>query len=94
MYDLFPHRPDLRVPDMKDRAFYGINSSVHSWVGDASVVGAAHRPGCCGRLLHYDVLGYVTIGAFLLCIVLMYYVNSYMMEKSRGSSESDLCGGA
>jgi len=39
-----------------------------------------------GRLLHYDVLGYVTIGAFLLCIVLMYYVNSYMMQKKSAAA--------
>jgi len=82
------------VPDMKDRgAFMAINSSVQQLGGGiASVVGGwLIGQDAAGRLLHYDVLGYVTIGAFLLCIVLMYYVNSYMVQKkSEAAAKVDL----
>jgi len=77
------------VPDMKDRgAFMAVNSSVQQLGGGiASVVGGwLIGQDAAGRLLHYDVLGYVTIGAFLLCIMLMYYVNSYMMQKKSAAA--------
>jgi predicted MFS family arabinose efflux permease len=72
------------VPDMKDRgAFMAVNSSVQQLGGGiASVVGGwLIGQDAAGRLLHYDVLGYVTIGAFIVCIVLMYYVNDRLSQK-------------
>ena len=72
------------VPDMKDRgAFMSINSSVQQLGGGiASVVGGRLiGQDAAGRLLHYDELGYVTIAAFIICGVLMYYVNGYMVRK-------------
>jgi predicted MFS family arabinose efflux permease len=72
------------VPERMDRgAFMSINSSVQQLGGGiASVVGGwliAEDP--AGRLLHYDILGYVTMGAFIICVTLMYYVNRHMMQK-------------
>jgi predicted MFS family arabinose efflux permease len=76
------------VPDQKDRgAFMSINSSVQQLGGGiASIVGGwLIGQDAAGRLLHYDLLGYVTIGAFVICVVLMYYVNRFMARKLQGS---------
>jgi predicted MFS family arabinose efflux permease len=82
------------VPDMKDRgAFMAVNSSVQQLAGGiASVVGGwLIGQDAAGRLLHYDVLGYVTIGAFIVCIVLMYYVNDHLSQKrSPAVSKADM----
>jgi len=78
------------VPEMKDRgAFMSINSSVQQLGGGiASVVGGwLIAQDTRGRLLHYDVLGYVTIGAFIACALLMYYVNRYMTQKTQLSAQ-------
>jgi len=72
------------VPDMKDRgAFMAVNSSVQQLGGGiASVVGGwIIGQDAAGRLLRYDVLGLVTIGAFIVCVVLMYYVDRFMAQK-------------
>jgi predicted MFS family arabinose efflux permease len=82
------------VPDMKDRgAFMSINSSVQQLGGGiASVVGGwLIGQDAAGRLLHYEVLGYVTLGAFAICVVLMYFVNAHMAQKRSSSvSKSDI----
>ena len=73
------------VPDAKDRgAFMSINSSVQQLGGGiASVVGGwIIGQNAAGLLVHYNVLGWVTIGAFFGCAVLMYAVNGYVMAKS------------
>jgi MFS family permease len=73
------------VPDMKDRgAFMSINSSVQQLGGGiASVLGGwMISQNASGQIVHYDLLGYVTIGAFLICIVMMYYVNGYVSRKT------------
>jgi len=78
------------VPEMKDRgAFMSINSSVQQLGGGiASVVGGwLIAEDSAGRLVRYDVLGYVTIGAFITCILLMYYVNRHMTQKMQLSAQ-------
>ena len=73
------------VPDMKDRgAFMSINSSVQQLGGGiASVVGGwLIAQDAAGKLVHYDELGYVTMGAFLVCVILMYQVNNYIGRKA------------
>jgi len=73
------------VPDAKDRgAFMSINSSVQQLGGGiASVIGGwIIGQDAAGLLVHYDILGWVTIGAFFVCAVLMYAVNSYIMSKT------------
>lgn len=72
------------VPDMQDRgAFMSINSSVQQLGGGiASIVGGwLISQNAAGQLVHYDVLGYVTIGAFVICVITMYYVNWYVAGK-------------
>lgn len=73
------------VPDMKDRgAFMSINSSVQQLGGGiASLLGGwIISQNAEGKLVRYDALGYVTIGAFLICIVMMYFVNNYVSLKT------------
>jgi predicted MFS family arabinose efflux permease len=78
------------VPEMKDRgAFMSINSSVQQLGGGiASAVGGwLIAQDTAGRLVHYDVLGFVTIGAFITCALLMYFVNKHMMQKVHLSAQ-------
>jgi predicted MFS family arabinose efflux permease len=73
------------VPDPKDRgAFMSINSSVQQLGGGiASVVGGwIIGQNAAGLLVHYNILGWVTIGAFFVCALLMYAVNGYIMSKA------------
>ncbi|MBS1660740.1 MAG: MFS transporter [Bacteroidetes bacterium] len=73
------------VPDAKDRgAFMSINSSVQQLGGGiASVVGGwIIAQNAAGLLVHYDLLGWVTIGAFFGSALLMYAVNSYVISKT------------
>lgn len=73
------------IPDMKDRgAFMSINSSVQQLGGGiASAVGGwIISTNAGGMLVNYDILGYVTIGAFVICGIFMYYVNRYLAAKA------------
>jgi len=75
------------VPDMKDRgAFMSINASVQQMGGGiAAVIGGwLIGQNAAGQLVHYDVLGYVTIGAFAICLALMYNLNQYVTQKTGG----------
>lgn len=76
------------VPDMMDRgAFMSINSSVQQLGGGiASLLGGwVISQNTAGQLVHYDMLGYVTIGAFLICILLLQNVNRYVLQKTAKS---------
>ncbi|HTI08498.1 MAG TPA: MFS transporter [Puia sp.] len=79
------------VPEMKDRgAFMSINSSVQQLGGGiASILGGwLIAQNAAGQLVHYDVLGYVTIGAFIICVVLLYPVNQYVSRKTAASKRA------
>jgi predicted MFS family arabinose efflux permease len=79
------------VPDAKDRgAFMSINASVQQLGGGiASLIGGLIIAEDSRRnLLHYDILGYVTVGAFVTCGVLMYYVNQYIVSKTTKQQEA------
>jgi len=73
------------VPDPQDRgAFMSINSSVQQLGGGiASAIGGfIIAEDTQGRLVHYDILGLVTIVAFMICGVLMWRVNRYLSAKT------------
>ena len=77
------------VPDMQDRgAFMSINSSVQQLGGGiASIIGGwLIAQDARGLLVHYDLLGYVTIGAFLICVIMLYFVNGYVSAKVANSA--------
>jgi predicted MFS family arabinose efflux permease len=72
------------MPEQKDRgAFMSINSSIQQMGGGiASVIGGhviVERLN--GPLLHFDLLGYATVCAFIICAVLMYFVNRQILLK-------------
>lgn len=77
------------VPEPQDRgAFMSVNASVQqisggiaSWVAGLIVVQSAGN----GPLQHYDVLGYVVIGTMSVTVVLMYFLNSYVKQKTSKS---------
>jgi predicted MFS family arabinose efflux permease len=74
------------VPDRQDRgAFMSINSSVQQLGGGiASVVGGLIiAESSKGLLVNYDILGYVTITAFLICGVLMWRVDRQLKAKPK-----------
>jgi predicted MFS family arabinose efflux permease len=74
------------VPDRQDRgAFMSINSSVQQLGGGiaSAVGGLIIAESSKGLLVHYDILGYVTVGAFMICGVLMWRVNRQLESKPK-----------
>jgi predicted MFS family arabinose efflux permease len=72
------------VPDMQDRgAFMSVNSSLQQFSGGvaSSLAGLIVVQAPDGRLLHYDLLGYVAMGAMTLVIALMYPIHRAVMRK-------------
>lgn len=73
------------VPDPQDRgAFMSINASIQQLGGGiASTIGGfIIAEDTQGRLVHYDTLGLVTICAYMICGVLMWRVNRYVLGKT------------
>jgi predicted MFS family arabinose efflux permease len=73
------------VPDMPDRgAFMSIQSALQQFSGGlastvAGLIVVQKTPD--SPLLHYDVLGWVVVGAMTLTVVLMYPINQAVMRK-------------
>ena len=73
------------VPEPQDRgAFMSINASVQqiaggvaSWIAGLIVVQSNNGP-----LQHYDILGYVVIGTMCITVVMMYFLNNYVKQKT------------
>jgi predicted MFS family arabinose efflux permease len=79
------------VPDPQDRgAFMSINSSVQQLGGGiASALGGfIIAEDTQGRLVHYDILGFVTVIAFMICAVLMWRVNRYLTAKAEKTQKA------
>jgi predicted MFS family arabinose efflux permease len=73
------------VPDLPDRgAFMSVNASVQQFSGGvaSSLAGLIVVQAPNGPLLHYDVLGYVVVGAMTLTVVLMYPIHRAVMRKA------------
>jgi predicted MFS family arabinose efflux permease len=73
------------VPEPMDRgAFMSINASVQQISGGiASVIaGMIVVSADTGELLHYDTLGYVVVGAMIITVTMMYFINEQVMRKS------------
>ena len=72
------------VPDRQDRgAFMSINSSVQQLGGGiaSAIGGLIIAENSKGLLVNYDVLGWVTVAAFMICGVLMWRVNRQLQSK-------------
>lgn len=73
------------VPEPMDRgAFMSINASVQQISGGiASVVaGMIVVQSDTGKILHYDTLGYVVVGAMIITVIMMYFINERVMRKT------------
>ena len=72
------------VPIPQDRgAFMSINSSVQQISGGIAtfIAGLIVAEGPGGKLLHYDTLGYVVVGAMFITVLMMYLIH-LQVEKS------------
>jgi len=77
------------IPEAKDRgAFMSINASVQQISGGiASVVAGlivVQTPS--GYLERYDMLGYVVVGAMLITVFMMYFIDQQVKQKVRSST--------
>lgn len=73
------------VPHPMDRgAFMSINASVQQISGGfASVLaGMIVVQTESGKLLHYDTLGYVVVGAMIITVVMLYFINEKVTQKT------------
>ncbi len=73
------------VPDSQDRgAFMSINASIQQLGGGiaSSIGGFIIAEDTQGRLVHYDTLGLITICAYMICGILMWRVNRYILGKT------------
>ena len=73
------------IPDPQDRgAFMGINSSIQQISGGvaAAVAGMIVVQTSSGKLERYDILGYVVVGAMLITIGMIYFLNQLVIKKS------------
>jgi predicted MFS family arabinose efflux permease len=73
------------VPEAKDRgAFMSVNSSLQQFAGAvaAGIAGLVVVQTSTGRLEHYDMLGFIVVGAILVTIGLMYSVQKIVAAKT------------
>lgn len=73
------------VPEPMHRgAFMSINASVQQISGGiASVIaGMIVVQTESGSLLHYDTLGYVVVGAMIITVIMMYFINEQVTRKA------------
>jgi predicted MFS family arabinose efflux permease len=78
------------IPDPQDRgAFMGINSSIQQISGGvaAAVAGMIVVQTSSGKLEHYDTLGYVVVGAMVITIVMVYWLNQLVIKKTSVTKE-------
>jgi len=76
------------IPEPQDRgAFMGINSSIQQISGGvaAAVAGMIVVQTSSGKLERYDILGYVVIGAMLITIAMVYFLNRLVLRKTGAS---------
>jgi predicted MFS family arabinose efflux permease len=72
------------IPDMKDRgAFMSINSSLQQISGGIASVfaGTVVVQINGGSLMHYDTLGFYCVGTIILCVLMMFSINTMVEQK-------------
>jgi predicted MFS family arabinose efflux permease len=73
------------VPEAKDRgAFMSVNSSLQQFAGAiaSGIAGLVVVQTSTGRLEHYEVLGYIVVGAMTVTLGLMYSVQKIVAMKT------------
>jgi predicted MFS family arabinose efflux permease len=74
------------IPEKSDRgAFMSVNASVQQVSGGiaAVIAGSIVVQTGTGKLLHYNILGYVVISAVIITIITMYFINKILEQKTR-----------
>jgi predicted MFS family arabinose efflux permease len=74
------------VPDSTDRgAFMSINSSIQQISGGVAsyIAGLIVVQTATGELEHYDTLGYVVSGSIVITIILIWFLDRYVTQKSK-----------
>ncbi|MND48763.1 Purine efflux pump PbuE [compost metagenome] len=74
------------IPKLQDRgAFMSINAAVQQIAGGiaAYIAGKIVVETSTGKIEHYDTLGYVVMGSMLVAIVLLYFINAYVMKQPK-----------
>ncbi|MBI3501471.1 MAG: MFS transporter [Bacteroidetes bacterium] len=72
------------IPDAQDRgAFMSVNASIQQISGGiaSAVAGLIVVQMPNGKILHYDTLGYVVIGAMIITVMMMYMINQFVTKK-------------
>lgn len=72
------------IPEPQDRgAFMGINSSIQQISGGvaAAFAGMIVVQTSSGKIERYDMLGYVVVGAMVITIGMMYFLNQLVIKK-------------
>jgi predicted MFS family arabinose efflux permease len=80
------------VPTMQDRgAFMSINSSIQQISGGIAtfIAGLIVIQTGDGKLVHYDTLGYVVVGAMLITIIMMYSIHLHVEKEKMVVSHPD-----
>jgi predicted MFS family arabinose efflux permease len=73
------------IPEPSERgSFMSVNSSVQQFSGGiASVIGGLIVvQSASGPLEHYNTIGYIVVGTILLTIVILRYINRYVVRKA------------
>jgi predicted MFS family arabinose efflux permease len=81
------------VPAPQDRgAFMGINSSIQQISGGVAtfVAGLIVVQTPDGKLAHYDLLGYVVVGAMLVTVILIYLLDQMIKHKTALQQEKNV----
>lgn len=72
------------IPDAANRgAFMSVSSSLQSLAGGVGsmVAGSVVIQEASGKILHFDVLGYIMTVIAIVCMVMMFYVNRIVQNK-------------
>lgn len=76
------------IPEPGERgSFMSVNSSVQQFSGGiASVIGGLIVvQSASGALEHYNIVGYVVVGTIVLTILILRYINKYVVEKAKAA---------
>ncbi len=74
------------VPTQTDRgAFMSINSALQQISGGigAVIAGMIISAGPNGELQHYEIIGYIVTGTTIITMILIWFVNDYVMNKPK-----------
>jgi predicted MFS family arabinose efflux permease len=77
------------IPEPSDRgSFMSVNSSIQQISGGiASVIaGLIVMQSSTGALVHYNLLGYITVASIIITMAMMYYINRHVTKIAQTSS--------